>query len=352
MNNTGRINYVKSPEYAMISSPMELSLIQEFHRLSIQHFGKSWIGDDCCSVDLNSSHLSLIVTKDVLIDQVHFSSRDQSLYDIARKSVLVNLSDLIAGGADKFIGILVGLVIPSTWTKNSQHLMETFSPFLNGLFETCSQFQAPVLGGDTNVSSGPLVISITALGQSHWRGPTTRKGAKDNDIVWVSGPLGGSLRFGRHLNPNLRLHEAKRILDQAFPNAMMDISDGLASDLRTLARCSEKVIMCDPALIPIHNDVAADSFEERLRHAFCDGEDFELLGCHAEVDFLALQKQWPKHLAPLIPIGRVQNPTSTQRVGEIFWSSSLDQRSLDGKLVSVQQLEPIEWKGYEHGQLK
>ena len=106
-----------------------------------------------------------------------------------------------------------------------------------GLREMADEFQTPIVGGDTNSWDGPLVISVTVLGEVTGRGPVRRSGARPGDWLLVSGPLGGSIR-GKHLSFTPRVQEAIQLHDLVPLHAMIDISDGLAADVR---RCGSMI---------------------------------------------------------------------------------------------------------------
>ena len=106
----------------------------------------------------------------------------------------------------------------------------------SGLRELADRFQIDLIGGDTNAWNGPLVITITALGQATERGAVRRSGAQPGDAILVTGPLGGSLIAGRHLRPEPRIEEALALHRACDIHAMIDISDGLSSDLHHILK--------------------------------------------------------------------------------------------------------------------
>lgn len=250
------------------------------------------MGDDCASIDAMQTRF--IVTTDMLMDKVHFDTDTTSLDLIARKAVNVNLSDLAAAGASPH-SLMVSLAIPKIWRT------ETTLEFMKSLGTAAAAFSCEIIGGDTNVWDGPLVINVVAHGLPHWRGKVGRSGAKPGQLLFTTGFLGGSLQSGRHLTFQPRVHEARWLLDHFKIHAMMDISDGIASDARRLARESKVDIVLDPTQIPV-NPSCLGSTEERLSHALCDGEDFELLFCIDQVDRDQVTASWPWSI-PLRQIG-------------------------------------------------
>ena len=100
-----------------------------------------------------------------------------------------------------------------------------------GMRELAERFGVDLVGGDTNAWDGPLVISVTVLGEATARGAVRRAGARPGDVILVTGPLGGSLFAGRHLRPEPRIAEALALHEAVPIHALIDISDGLSSDL-------------------------------------------------------------------------------------------------------------------------
>ena len=195
------------------------------------------------------------------------------------------------------------------------------------------RFHVDLIGGDTNAWNGPLVICITLLGEATGRGPVRRSGAMPGDVILVTGPLGGSLHAGRHLHPEPRVAEALAIHERAPLHAMIDISDGLASDLaHILTESGDLGAVLDESAIPIHPDAHDLSHRDGvpvIEHALCDGEDFELCIVVA-----------PEHAARLLaepPAGTTLIP-----IGEITAAQGLMLRTSDGTL------RPISSRGFDH----
>jgi thiamine-monophosphate kinase len=146
-----------------------------------------------------------------------------------------------------------------------------------GMRELADAFDTALVGGDTNSWDGPLVISVTVFGEATGRGPVTRAAAKPGDWLFVTGPLGGSIS-GKHLDFVPRVREALSLHEQVTLHAMIDISDGLAADLKHI--CDESG--CGAVLLAEAIPVSSVARQMRdnhsaLEHALGDGEDFELL---------------------------------------------------------------------------
>ena len=144
--------------------------------------------------------------------------------------------------------------------------------------ELAESFDVVIAGGDTNSWDGPLVISITLVGETVGGRRILRSGARPGDWIFVTGPLGGSLLSGRHLTFTPKVHQALDLVQRVQVSSMLDLSDGIASDLRHILDQSGVGATLDARAIPIHSDVDHTLPEsEQLRRALTDGEDFELL---------------------------------------------------------------------------
>ncbi len=189
---------------------------------------------------------------------------------VGRKAMAVNLSDIAA-----MAGVPVCAVVSVGLPKHGG--MALAEELYLGLREMGDAFDTAIVGGDTNTWNGPLVISVTVLGQPGSAGVVSRGGARPGDWLLVTGPLGGSIR-GKHLDFTPRIREALALSSLAPLHAMIDISDGLAGDVSKL--CAES--RCGAVLwaerIPVSEDARAmDDDRSPLEHALGDGEDFELV---------------------------------------------------------------------------
>ncbi|MFM9963483.1 MAG: thiamine-phosphate kinase [Planctomycetaceae bacterium] len=226
------------------------------------------IGDDCAIWQPGDAQL--LFTTDVLMEDVDFRVAETTPQLIGRKSLAVNLSD-IAAMAGRPRAALVGLVLPkSRGFDFARDLSE-------GLRSLADEFQVAIIGGDTNTWDGPLVISVTLIGEATERGAVRRSGAKPGDWLFVTGPLGGSIR-GHHLTFTPRVREALELHRLADLHAMIDLSDGLAADLFHLLDESQVGATLVSDAIPISDDARRmNDGRAPLEHALSDGEDFELL---------------------------------------------------------------------------
>ena len=208
----------------------------------------------------------------MLMDGRHFQLDEAGPEAVGFKAMAVNLSD-IAAMAGRPIAAVVAVSLP--W----HNAVATAQGLHAGMTRAAAPHDLPLVGGDTNAWDGPLVICVTLLGETVGRGAVADPAARPGDWIFVTGPLGGSLR-GRHLRPVPRISEALALNALVPIHAMIDISDGLAADLGHILEESGGLgAILDQDAIPIHPDAEdASRFDSRtpLDHALSDGEDFEL----------------------------------------------------------------------------
>lgn len=227
-------------------------------------------GDDCAVLKPVAS--PLLVTTDILTEGVDFILAECGPRAVGRKAMAVNLSDIAAMGG-RPLAAVVGMVFPLS-SRGERPGEQVYL----GLRDMADAFQVPIVGGDTNSWAGGLVVSVTVLG-TPIREPVLRSGAKPGDRIFVTGPLGGSIR-GRHLTPSPRLAEAEQLLRFCDLHALIDVSDGLAKDLNHIAGESRCGAVLAADAIPVHPDaieLAKRTGRPPLEHALGDGEDFELV---------------------------------------------------------------------------
>ncbi|SFH84241.1 thiamine-phosphate kinase [Planctomicrobium piriforme] len=226
------------------------------------------IGDDAAV--LSSGGKDWVVTKDVITAGVHFDAKTP-LALVGRKALAVNISDLAAMAAQP-CAAFIGIVLPKSMTRSAAEEL------YRGLQQLASEWDICIGGGDTNSWDGPLVVSVTLLGLVESGQAVRRDGAQPDDWIFVTGPLGGSLESGRHLTFTPRIREAETLKQAVTLHAMLDLSDGLGSDLFHLLDRSGVGAILNADSIPIHPDVSKTlPSAARLQHALSDGEDFELL---------------------------------------------------------------------------
>ncbi|WP_169973176.1 thiamine-phosphate kinase [Tautonia rosea] len=283
------------------------------------------IGDDCALLRPPSENVPIVVTTDMLLDGRHFLLAEHGAEAVGYKCLAVNLSD-IAAMAARPVAAFVSVALP-------RHQAASIADgLMNGMTPLANRFGVALAGGDTNAWDGPLVVCVTVTGEAVPPGPILRSGAKTGDAVLVTGPLGGSL-LGRHLHPEPRIDEALALLDRVFVHALIDLSDGLVSDLGHILEQSGNLgAILNADAIPIHPDaqmLADRSGRSPLDHALCDGEDFELC--------VVLAPEAAEDLLASPPSG-----VRLHRVGTIESEPGMRIRRLDSLI------EPIQLKGFDH----
>jgi thiamine-monophosphate kinase len=280
-------------------------------------------GDDAALLALAKDN-ACIVTTDMLMDGVDFQLSQHDARRIGRKSLAVNLSDL-ASMAARPVGSVISLALPRSGGE------ELALQLYDGLIPMAEEFEISIAGGDTNSWDGPLVISITAIGEvipgKEWR----RSGAKLGDEILVTGSFGGSI-LGKHFDFTPRVQEALCLTERYEIHAAMDVSDGLSLDLSRLCEASGCGAVLDLSQVPIAP--AAYELESRdgqsaLDHALGDGEDFELI--------LAVDPAVAEKLLAAQPLD-----VPLTRIGLFVKESGLWQQSGGGPP------QPLAPRGYEH----
>lgn len=285
-----------------ISSLGEFGLIDhltkniEFHNAS----SLLGVGDDAAVIDHYGRQT--VVTTDLLIEGVHFDLMYTPLKHLGYKSVVVNLSDIYAMNA------IPTQVVLSLGISN-RFSVEDLEFFYEGVYAACDAYGVDLVGGDTTSSSKGFIISVTALGEVAPDKYVKRNTAKPNDLVCVSGYLGaaylGLLLLEREkkvfletkgVQPDLENQEyiVGRLLkpearkdiiafferEKLVPTSMMDISDGLSSDLLHICKQSNCGVVLYEEKIPVHDDARQFAYQLELDPTACalsGGEDYELL---------------------------------------------------------------------------
>jgi len=268
----------------------------------------SYLGDDCAFLD----DLDIFVTHDTLVENVHFSMYTTNAYLLGRKAVSVNLSDLAAALCiPKYITVSVS--VPDS-VKDS-----FIENLYKGINDVCSLYNVKVIGGDIT-GSDKIVISVCAIGKKSSLFLSSRKFAKKDDYILVTGEFGSSsaglhalsnflqadeVLINSQLNPTPRLKESAKaagIIDSDI--AVMDCSDGLVDALYKISQASRHSIKIDINAVPYNHALKEYCSINNLdckNFIKWGGEDYELLLCVPEHTYLNLDKNLFKC------IGRVQN---------------------------------------------
>ncbi len=250
------------------------------------------IGDDCAVVGRENGVVELIST-DTLVENVHFESSWHPPELLGRKSAAVNLSDVAAmGGVPRYglLSLALSDQITDAWLDG----------FISGFLEMLTRYNVELIGGDTVRSSGPAMFSVTVIGQSDETKVLRRDGAKVGDALLVSGQLGDAAaglelcRAGMkddvadrwpvllkaHLDPDPEIDLGIFLADTGRVNAMMDMSDGLVTDLAHICQESGCGAEIETSLLPISVELQEAAEQLHLQPeklALSGGEDYRLL---------------------------------------------------------------------------
>ncbi len=248
-------------------------------------------GDDAAIVEPGKRGVLHLLKTDCLVEGIHFAKESRPEL-IGWKALARPVSDFAAmSGVPQFA--LVTLIVPSdrnvSWVKR----------LYRGIDIAAAAFKVAVVGGETSDIRGPAVISISVTGFVEKKRWVERAGAKPGDELYVTGRLGGSLR-GHHFNFVPRLTESRWLTKNFRLHALMDLSDGLGSDLPRLARASNVGFEIDRETLPREPGCT-------IEQAISDGEDYELLFAISPQDSASLPSRWRKKFPnlPLTRIGRL-----------------------------------------------
>ncbi len=226
-------------------------------------------GDDTAVLEYDRTHY-LLLTTDCVVENVHFKRKEASLFQIGRKSMVVNLSDIASmGGVPLYALASVGL--PTGFSRKE------ITQLLRGMQKMADAYNFDIVGG--NLTRAPvLFVDISIAGKVEKKYLKLRSGAKPGNLIFVTGRLGGTL-VRKHLNAIPRIEESRQIIKNVPVTAMMDISDGLSSDLMRMAKASGTGFVLKLSSIPVSADALRISRtkKEAVSHALNDGEDYELL---------------------------------------------------------------------------
>ena len=276
------------------------------------------IGDDMAQAMVGAD-ASVLITTDMLLEGVHFDLDKISVHQAGYKAMAVSLSDCAAMATKPICGV-VSVALPFGSSEN------VLKDLHAGIVEACEPFGCVLIGGDitawrTSQQGKPMVINSTILSVPCKADPVKRSGAKVGDCVCVTGGLGGSLA-GRHATFVPRVDEAIRIAEAVTVNSMMDISDGVSTDLNRICRASGVGALLDAERIPVSADVEESDFDKRIAVALNDGEDFELLFTLARSEYDKLISGWDM-------------PLKITEIGSITESDIIELKMPDGTTKEV-----------------
>ncbi len=247
------------------------------------------IGDDCAAVPGPRRGMLALLKTDCVVEGRHFLP-SHTARDVGWKAACRAVSDIAAcGGEPRFA--LVTCVLPRA--RTGRWLEDLY----RGLGRAARRYGFEVVGGEMARTDGQAVINVAMTGEVPRRQFVPRGGGRPGDILYVTGLLGGSLASGWHLRFTPRVAEARWLAQHFRPRAMMDLSDGLASDLPRLAAESGTGFVVDPGLLPRRRGAS-------MRQAVSDGEDFELLFAIAPSRAAKLEAGWKKRF-PRVRLTRI-----------------------------------------------
>lgn len=286
------------------------------------------IGDDCAVLPLGDE--ALVFTTDALAEGVHFLRSTTSARDLGAKALAVNLSDVAAMGV-RPVAVLLSLSLTADATA------AWVEAFMEGFTALAREHSVALIGGDTTRSEGGITIGVTAIGRGALASIKRRRDARLGDVVLVTDRLGASAHglqelmqgategacVEAHRRPEPEIEAGAWLGTRTEVHAMMDLSDGLQSDLQRITEEAEVGAEIELTAIPVAEGAT-------IAEAVAGGEDYKLLLTADPARTEELCRDFLAHFhRPLYPIGRITEQ------GEIRWLEA-------GKATQEQ------WKGFEH----
>jgi thiamine-monophosphate kinase len=284
-------------------------------------------GDDCAVLDLGIPGRWLLFKTDAVVEGVHFTP-ETAPEQVGHKAFGRCLSDIAAMAGTPLAAVVTVGLPPGFDTGRVETIYE-------GMAKLARRYEVAIVGGETTTNPAGMFISVAMLGSVERGQAVLRSGAKAGDAIFVSGELGGSLA-GKHLTFEPRLREAQWLASHFHIHAMLDLSDGLAGDLRHLLRASHVGAELLSSAIPISRESrraarAESSAKPPLLAALTDGEDFELLFTVAGPDAVPVLDGWKKQFPAVL----------LSCVGKITGGEGITLRDKDG-------VRPLSAHGYVH----
>ena len=281
-------------------------------------------GDDMAIVRL-AGESECLITVDALVEGTHFDLAKATPREVGYKALAVSLSDAAAMAALPVCAV--------AWvTLPNGRDMAFAKEISRGLADAAQRFDCPIVGGDIVSGEAPLSVGTALVARADGVEPVRRSGAKAGDRLFVTGELGGSV-LGRHLSFVPRIAEARILARTVMLHAMIDLSDGLSTDLGHLCEESRTGAEVGAEAVPISADAQRLSEADgrpALEHALNDGEDFELL--------FAVGPEDGERLAAKNPLGGIR----LTRIGRVTENRETTLVRADGRR------EPLEPRGWEH----
>lgn len=284
------------------------------------------IGDDAAVIK-NEQGVTLVST-DMLVEGIHFDLMYTPLKHLGYKAVVVNLSDIYAMNA-------VPTQITVSIAISNKYSLEAMKELYDGIYTACRMYNVDLVGGDTTSSPRGMIISVTALGQARPEEVVYRNGARPGDILCVTGDFGAAYLglqilerekqvYLAHPGVQPELEKSQYLIERQLkpeaqagaiayfkkadirPTSMIDVSDGLASDLMHICRQSGTGAFIEEGKVPMHPDAEQTALEFKLDPITCalhGGEDYELLFTIDEKDLEKI-----RFMPEVFIIGEISNP--------------------------------------------
>jgi len=258
-------------------------------------------GDDCAVLRSSKAGWLDLLKTDCILEGVHFLS-DTDPAAIGWKAMSRAISDIGAMGGEPQHALVTLLVSGERSVRYAEEIYK-------GLRRAAKQFSVSIVGGETSAAPQTM-ISIALTGRVRESACVPRSGGTPGDLLFVTGRLGGSFQSRHHLDFQPRVTEAQWLAGTHRPNAMMDLSDGLAKDLPRLAEASHCGYWIDPEKLPINKGC-------NLQQAISDGEDYELLFAIPLGESAIMESEWPSRFPdiPLTQIGMlIKDPAASTKL--------------------------------------
>lgn len=300
-------------------------------------------GDDAAVV-LPSSGRSLVMTCDTMVETVHFLRETMSCQDIGWKLMASNLSDIAAMGATPAFALL-SLAVPPSWQ------MSEIEDIYQGLYECADRYHVTLMGGDTVSTPGPLLLSLTLLGEGIPGKALRRSSAKPGDLIFVTGTLGDSAAglhlllhqpslknkfpalIQAHCRPEPQVEIGKWLSECEFHPSCDDISDGIAQEAWEIAEASRARLVIQQEKLPLSAQcmqLARELDRDPYEWAWFGGEDYQLIGTIHPSGWHELQRI------------AAQKNVSVTVIGKVEAGEPCVEAELSGKRM------PLLRKGYNH----
>ncbi len=302
------------------------------------------IGDDCAVIPIDDEN-SQLVTTDTLVDSIHFISSKTDPIDLGYKALAVNLSDIAAmGGTPKYAFLCL--------TTPQDIEVEWYDKFFDGFKQCCDQFEVKLLGGDMTKTTSHLVITVSLLGTAAKDKIKFRSTAKPGDLICVTGKIGDSVGGlhaymnslpnseaveylkNAHFRPYPHIAEGKWLAAHTGVHAMLDISDGIESDIQRIMEksgCGAEIELTELPLSDHYIDIGRDQGWDIWELALTGGEDYCLM--------LTLD---PKHYAKIADQFASQFNKNLSKIGNIT------DKKAELKLTFEGEGHEITKRGYNH----